>query len=307
MDDEYIQYKSIDVLSRVLPRPLAYWVGIRVSDRFFYNDNRGRHAVMSNLRKIIECRGISPSRRRLRLMARRTFQNFGKYVVDFFRYGKFTREKVDRLVSIEHGERLDEALEPGNGVLAVTAHYGSWEIGGAVLAALGYPVSAIVLPENNKRTDRLFQRRREVRGIKPIPLGKAARGAMKALQRGEFVAILADRDYTKNNKQFKFFGVPAYLPTGPAALCMRTGASLLPAFLVRQKDDNYLLRFSEPLIPAENETVESIQEAICGILEKEISKDPTQWYMFREFWNYSGDGAASSRCQAGLNNKRFAK
>ncbi len=290
MYDEYVQYKSIDMLSRALPRPLAYWFAVRIADRVFYNDKRGRQAVISNLRTVLEYNGLRPSRRRLNLMARRTFQNFSKYVIDFFRYGKFTRQKVERLVSIEHPEAIDQAMDHGRGVLAVSAHYGSWEIGAAVLAGMGYPFNAVVLQEKCKKTNRLFEDRRSRRGIKPIALGRAARGVIKALRKKEFVAILADRDYSRNQYQMPFFGVPSSLPRGPATICVKTGAAMLPAFLVRQEDDNYLLRFMKPIAPNSESTVESIQLSICRILEKEISRDPTQWYMFREFWDYSGNG-----------------
>lgn len=290
MDSEYIKYKSADIVSRCLPRPLAYWIGLRIADRFFYADCNGRKAVMGNLSKVMEFKGIRSSRSQLRFMARRTFQNFGKYMVDFFRYGQFTREKVERMVSLEHPERIEQAVNFGNGVIVITAHYGSWEIAGAVLSALGYPVNVIVLPESNKRTDRLFKLRREGRGVKSIPIGYAATGALKALRRRELVGILADRNYGRNQNQFKFFGVPTFLPAGPATLSLRTNAPIAPVFLVRQSNDSYMFRFREPVIPEKGDTLESIQYKICRILEDEISKDPMQWYMFRAFWNYSGKG-----------------
>ncbi len=290
MDGGYIHYRSIDLLSKALPRPLAYWFAVRIADRIFYNDRKGREAVTNNLRKVLEYNGLRPSRRRLNVMARQTFQNFSKYVIDFFRYGKFNSQKVDRLVSIEHPEAIEQSLDYGRGVIVVSAHYGSWEIGAGVLAGMGYPLNAVVLREKNQKTNRLFESRRGRRGIQSIGLGSAAMGVIRALRKKQFVAILADRDYSRNNRQTPFFGVPASLPAGPAIICMKTGAPLLPAFLVRQEDDNYLLRFKKPVTLDSNPTVDSIQSSICRILEEEISKNPTQWYMFREFWNYSGNG-----------------
>jgi KDO2-lipid IV(A) lauroyltransferase len=160
---------------------------------------------------------------------------------------------------------------------------------------MGYPTNAVVLPENNKKTNRLFSARRERRGIKPIMLGNAARGVVSALRRNEFVAILADRDYTSHERQVDFFGTPAYLPLGPATLCIKAGAPILPAFLVRREDDSYLMRFAEPIFAGPRDTLDSIQASVCRTLEAEILKDPTQWYMFHEFWDYTGEGKQPAR------------
>ena len=123
-----------------------------------------------------------------------------------------------------------------------------------------------------------------MRGLKVIPLGSAAIGTLKALKKGEFVALLADRDYSQHRDHFKFFGKQARFPRGPAMLCVRTGAVILPGFLLRLPDDTYLLRMYKP-IRAVTDSTSDIQGQLCRILEKEIGANPTQWYMFDEFWD----------------------
>jgi len=286
MNTEYIQYRAADFLSHVVPRRFAYWVGLRVADRFFRRDGRGRSAVISNLRHILEFKGLRPSSETLERLARGTFQYFGKYLVDFFRFTRMSESVVDRIVSIEHLERLNQAVAHGKGVLLLSAHFGSWEIGAAVVSALGHPISAVVVPQKNKKTNMLFQSRREKRGIKVLPLGEAARRTLRALRKGELVAMLADRDYTQHNDLTRFFGAPARLPHGPATLCVKAGATILPVFLLRENHDTFLLRFHPPIVPGRNSSVSEIQAQICLILEQEIGERPCQWYMFDEFWKH---------------------
>ena len=275
---------AADFLSKVLPRSLAYWFGLRLADIYYYHDDRGRRAVMSNLRNILEFRGFHPSSETLECLARQTFRNFGKYVVDFFRFTRMTIAQVDRIVSIEHPEYIQQAAVIGRGVLTVTAHFGSWEMGGIVLSALGYPLNVVALQQRDRRINELFQSQREKRGLNVIPLGSAAIGTIKALKKGEFVALLADRDYSGHRDFASFFGKPARFPRGPAMLCVKADAVILPGFLLRLPDDTFLLRMHEP-IPAGKSSIAEVQAKLCGILEKEIGACPTQWYMFDEFWN----------------------
>lgn len=285
MNHQYLQYRAADVLSKALPRPFAYWIGLRVADALYRRDERGRKAVMANLDHILKFKGVRASEETLERMARQTFRHFGKYVVDFFRFTHLTKGQVDRMISIQHPEHIDEAVAAGKGVLAVTAHFGSWEMAGLVMSALGHPVNVVVLEHTDQRINRLFQSRRERRGFKVIPLGKAARGTVRALRNKEIIAMLADRDYSGKARAAMFFGAPARFPRGPAELCVRMGASVMPAFLIRQPDDSFLFRVHEPIVPGDGVTDAEIQGRICAVLQEEISGNPTQWYMFEEFWN----------------------
>jgi KDO2-lipid IV(A) lauroyltransferase len=273
------------MLAHVLPRRFAYWVGLRVADEFYARDVRGREAVKSNLRHILQYKGLKASDETLERLTRKVFQHFGKYLVDFFGARRISRRSVARLVSVEHGERLAEARASGQGTIVVTAHLGNWEIGAAVVATLGCHLNAVILPESDRRIRALFRSRRESRGTTILPLGGAVRGLIRALGRGEFVALLADRDYSDRCDFVPFFGAPARLPRGPALLSVKTGCAILPTFLLRHENDTFLLRFHAPLRPQEFGGIGPLQRRIAEILEAEISERPEQWFMFRDFWD----------------------
>lgn len=290
---QYTQYKIADFLCGITPRRFAYWVGLRTADLFYSRDTAGRNAVKVNLRHVLEYRGAHVTEDRLDRLARKTFQYFGKYLVDFLRTARLTRRQLDRQVSIEHMEYLEEAEAANRGVLLVTGHIGSWEMGAAVLTALGRKMNAVVLPQPDQQTRALFRDHREGRGIRVIPLGSAARGTLKALARKEAVAVLADRDYSDRNDLVTFCGTPARFPKGPAVLSIRTGAPLLPAFLLRQVDDDFVLRFHPPIFPS-GHSEKDLQEKMCRILEWEILRNPCQWFMFQKFWGQEGGGVPGS-------------
>jgi lauroyl/myristoyl acyltransferase len=288
--NEYRSYQIAAFLSRALPEKLAYWFGLRIADGFYRRNEKGRKAVASNIRQIYAARGIIPAEETCDGLARKTFQYFGKYLIDFFRYARLTPEEVRRRISIQNMENLEACRKLNKGVLFVTAHFGNWELGGAVMAALGMPLNALVLPARLEKLNRMFQALREKRGIRPIPVGRSVTSIVRCLRNDEFVAVLGDRDFTNKDDRVPFFGKPARIPRGPAWLSLKTGAPILPAFLLRQVDDTFLLRFHEPIFPEQESSIETVRRKVCAVLEKEIGENPFQWFIFDDFWA-NGDTA----------------
>ncbi len=281
----YISYRLAQIISQGLPRRFAYWVGLRIADRFYARDHQGRRAVMSNLSHILESQGTHASEESLQQLARKNFQYFGKYLVDFFKFSRFAIKDVHRLVSLEHLEHLEQAERLGRGVVLITAHLGNWELASAVFTALGRRVSAVFFPQRVGKINELFQKHRTRRGLHLIPFGHAARGVLEALKNKEHVAMLADRDYsTRHEEPILFFDRPARLPSGPARIAVKTGAPVVPLFMVRQEDDTFRLRFHPPIIPTPEITVDDMRHRIRDAIESEISRQPLQWFMFNDFW-----------------------
>lgn len=285
MESSYLSYRLAQIFSRWSPRKFSYWIALRLADRFFAKDEKGRRAVMANLAQILQAQNVSASEQTLKRMARQTFHLFGKYLVDFFKFSSMTKPEVRRLVGIEHLDYLKQALRMDKGVILTTAHLGNWELGGAVLTSLGRRVSAVFYPQRFSKINDLFQKHRSRRGILLIPFGHAARGVLQALKNKEHVAMLADRDYTiHHDNPILFFGRPARLPSGPARIAVKTGSPVVPTFLVRQEDDTFRLRFHAPIIPTPELSVELMRLRIRDALESEISRNPLQWFVFDDFW-----------------------
>ncbi len=281
---EYFVYRCAFFFSRILPLKFAYWVGLRIADVYYLFDRAGRSGVRSNLRRIHAWRGIRPSEKTLTGMTRKTYQYFGKYLVDFFRFGLRDAHELKRVVSIQHMENLERARARGCGVILATAHFGNWELGAAVMGAMDYQIHAVVRPTRRGRLNQLFRKQRERRGIHVIPIGRAVREVIKQLERGELVALLADRDFTSGHHPRPFFGAPAPMPAGPARIAMKTGAAVVPAFLTRRIDDTYLLRFDRPIYPDEAGSAAEIQRRLVSVLEEEIAQQPYQWFIFHDYW-----------------------
>jgi KDO2-lipid IV(A) lauroyltransferase len=282
--NQYVQYRIMAALARTFPLKFGYWFGMRVADLFWRRNTAGRQAVVSNLRQICLAGGITTSDEVLNSLARKTFQYFGKYLADFFRYTRLSEADMRRLISFQNRPHMDEAARAGRGVILVTAHYGNWELGGSGLSALGYPINAVALSQEMEKLDQLFNAQRARRGIRVLPLGSSAMALVHCLKRGEMVALLADRDFTPRGVEVDFFGRRTCLPRGPAWLSLKTRAPIVPSFLFRLPDDSFLHRFYPPMWPQDYEDVAALQQHVAQVLEAEISQNPTQWFIFDDFW-----------------------
>lgn len=281
---KFMLYRLGQFIALRLPRKTAYKLAIFFSDLHYIFAFRDRLAVRANLEAIFP----DKSDRQRRLIQRNMHRNFAKYLVDFFCFERIDAGYIKKNIRLENMRYFEQALSKGRGVIVLTAHLGNWELGGAVIAQAGYPFSVVALPHKNKKVDDFFNFQRESKGIKVIPLGKAVRSCLNLLNANKMIALVGDRDFTQKGAVVEFFGKPALFPEGPAALALKTGACIVPGFMVRESDDSFTLRIAKPIevTPAagkDRDTV-SIINRYKAIIEDYIRNYPDQWYMFRQFW-----------------------
>jgi KDO2-lipid IV(A) lauroyltransferase len=145
----------------------------------------------------------------------------------------------------------------------------------------------VVLPHKDKAVDEFFNRQRESKGVKVIPLGKAARQCFRVLKNNELLGLVGDRDFSDKGVAINFFGRPALFPQGPAELSLKTGAVIVPGFMIRNGDDSCTLKIEKPIefTPAGSaDDLPNLMRCYIMIFEEAIKKYPEQWYMFRRFW-----------------------
>ncbi|MCX7885780.1 MAG: lysophospholipid acyltransferase family protein [Verrucomicrobiae bacterium] len=300
---KYLQLKLAEFLAHLLPRGPAYAVAQLIAELYVVLDRRGREAVISNLRRIHRYNGIELSEQALRARARRTFLNFAKYLVDFFKFLRPSPEALDRILPAAPLTRaLDELLAHGRGVVVVTAHLGNWELGASAVAARGYKLNVVTLQVSDPKLNALYQQQRKARQLRPIPMGRAGRECVAALRRNELVGLVADRDFTAARDTIEFFGQPARLPRGPAKLALATGAPLLPVFAIRQPDDTFVYLLDEAIWPdKQRDSVETVTRRVASALERAIGRHSEQWYVFHDLWDVEQDLALAARMAFGGN------
>ena len=280
----FFLYRFGQFIAVNLPLKFVYGIGEFLAYLHYVFAFRDRRYVRNNLKVIFP----RESSRFINRTSRKVFQNFAKYLVDFFRFEKLDRSFINKKVKLENLENFDQALKQGKGVIVLTAHLGNWELGGVVIAQLGYPFWAVALPHKSKKVNDFFDRQRNRKGVKVIAMGKAVRSCISEIRKNHMVALVGDRDFTEKGVIVDFFNKPTHFPEGPAALSLMTGAPIVPGFMLRNPDDSFTLRIEKPINfqPSQDKKRDLIELVAMynKIFEDYILKYPDQWYVFRNFW-----------------------
>src|ERR1041384_3574609 len=215
-------------------------------------------------------------------LARGGQDNFARAVIDCF-LQLADPQRARRKIAIEGIEHLEAALAKGNGVIALGAHIGNFVLVGTRLGSDGYRVSTLFRMPEDERLRALIERHlpsfyQQV--IPSRPRRAAIRTIGERLKRNEIVFILGD-NLKQGKVESSLFGRRVYTPRGPVSLALRTGAALLPMYLVRSYDGKLRLVIDPELLLIRSgsvyEDVSGNTRRIVGYLEGLIGRYPDQW------------------------------
>ena len=292
----YWLFRLAILLTRPLPLRTGYWFAERVAlICYWVIFPRHRKALNANLAHVLQ----SDDARFVDSVARRSFRNFGKYVIDFVHFPAITREEVKRRLQFEQWDELNAAVNSGRGIIIATIHFGNWDLGAAALAAYGYPVNAIAETFPYGPMNDLVQGSRSKLGMKVIGHDRLGPTVFKALRRGEMLAMLVDVASDEVGIRVDFFGAPALVSSAAARIALRTNAWVVPAVVLRGPEDDTVirpiidisLRDYTPTGEVTHDTHE-LTRLIMASMERTISRHPDQWFIFRRMWNRAAEASA---------------
>jgi KDO2-lipid IV(A) lauroyltransferase len=224
----------------------------------------------------------------IRDIARRSFANFGKAMIDFGRLPRLSSRTVDRYHTVVNAKCFDDALARGKGAVLFTGHFGSWEQTGAAIRIRGYPINFLVGEQHNKRVDKLINKIRAGAGIGIIRVGAATKSVFRILRANGMVALLSDQDAGPEGVTVNFFGRPASTPKGPAAFVAKTQAAICAGFTIRDSNGHntlYMEDVIEPELTGDLQAdIRNVTQLYTNLLERYCRRYPDHYYwMHRRF------------------------
>lgn len=285
----YWLFRLSILLTRPLPLRVGYWFAERVAlICYWIIFPRHRKALNANLAHVLR----SDDARYVDSVARRSFRNFGKYVIDFIHYPLVTREEIRRRLVFDQWEDLNEATNSGRGIIIATIHFGNWDLGAAALACSGYEIHAIADTFAYEPMNRLVQGSRTKLGMNVIGHDRIGPAVFRALRRGKMLAMLVDVTPHDAGIRVDFFGAPALVSPAAARIALRTNAWVVPAVVLRGPKDDLHIR---PVIDTslrdftasgdEPRDVAELTRLVLASLERTIRDHPAQWFIFRRMWD----------------------
>jgi phosphatidylinositol dimannoside acyltransferase len=289
----YFLARSGNSLARWTPQSARHALGVSIGAASYLGWSSKRFVTRLNIAQITGRPVHDPY---VKHLAFASWRNYGRYASDFISFPHLNVDNIVRnLRDLSESEggwhgHVRTALQAGKGAILASAHFGNLDMAGAILAHY-HPVSAVAETFSDEQLNQLLQNQRREKGVGIIPMEGSARRLLRILQQNELTAIIVDRPVTQDQGiEVTFFGRKTYVPSGPAALALKSGAAIVPGFVWYGHRNEFYARMFPPIFPQQGKGVERVKEIsrltqrIYDVLEVMIREWPTQWYMFRQFW-----------------------
>jgi KDO2-lipid IV(A) lauroyltransferase len=283
----YWVWRLTAALAQRLPPAVVYSVAGTLGEAAYLAWGAKRRIAKENFSRVL---ARPPGDREVATVARRSFRNFAKYVVEIMRFPRLHPGDIERLVTIDGWENLRAAIANGRGLIFATIHFGNFEMGGARIAD-EIPLNVIADDLANQRLMDLLVGNRAHKNINIHSSTGAARKVLQALRRNEMVGLMMDlgpRALAFDTVRARFFGEDASFPAVAANLARVSGAPIVVAAVVRERDNTFRGVTLPPIFVDRalrpSDEIARVTQAIARELEDLIRRSPDQWYIFRPMW-----------------------
>ena len=241
---------------------------------------RRRHIAEVNIRLCFP--DLSDTQRHA--LVREHFNSLGKGIVETALCWWGREAQLRSKYTLTGNTHLQEALARGKGVILLSAHFTTLELGGRLLA-LDTPFHVLYRQHKNPLFEHVMQRARQRRFEKAIPRDNT-RALLASLRNGMPVWYAPDQNHGGPQSVFvPFFGIQASTITATARLARASGAAVVPFFQTRLPNNaGYLLTLCPALDNFPGDDPQADSARINALLEDVIREMPEQYlWVHRRF------------------------
>ena len=247
-----------------------------------------RRVGMRNLALAFPERSVTERRRILRA----SFLNHGRMAAELAHVARLDPEAIREMVRFEDEAwwRDHVVLPRETGVLILSGHFGNWELLVYAHGLRGFPVSMVHRTIANPFVDRWLNALRARAGTRLVRKSGAAGGVLRALHERQLLVLPFDQNSTRGLGVFvDFFGIPASTNSGIARLALRTGAPVVPAFIVREGRRARHTVHVLPIMYLERSgdfdtDVQHATQRCSEVFESMVRRHPEQWLWVHKRW-----------------------
>ena len=280
----YLLYLFAWKVIGILPEKTAYQLANFVSDQILRKNGKGIQRLRSNYKRVVP----SISNSALEALTKEGMRSYLRYWFDTFRLNKWSKSRIIETTFVVRENLLRDPIETKKGCIIALPHAGNWDHAAAYFCSTGIPITAVVERLKPEAIFKKFLAYRQSIGIEAIShREKTIPILMERLNQGKLVALVADRDMSRNGIEVNFLGGIAKMPAGPAILAIKSGSPLVTAY-IRYLDEGIEITFDEtiklPISGSEDEQVRIVTQSMADNFAKRIQDSPIDWHMLQRIW-----------------------
>ena len=213
------------------------------------------------------------------------WKSYGKILAEYAFMKYFRKNKSEKFLEIKGEEILEEIKLTKDPVIFVSGHFDNFELMAMHIEKSGIDLAAIYRPLNNKFLNPVMENIRK-KYICREQIKKGISGTkeiLKYFKSGTSIALMIDQRVSQGIKSLLFKNV-ALTTTIPAQFVKKFNCKVVPIYIERKNDENFILEVMQPINFDSGETVENITLKLNQLLEKMIMRNPYQWIWSHNRW-----------------------
>ena len=280
----YLLYLSTWKIIGFIPEKLAYKIANLVSDFTYLRNGRKVQRLRGNYKRVLP----DLSKSELSKLTKAGMRSYLRYWFDTFRLNKWSKERIISTTEVIRENLLRDPISTKQGCIIALPHAGNWDHAAAYFCSTGINLTAVVEKLKPEAIFKKFLDYRQSIGIEPIShKEKTIPLLTQRLNEGKLIALVADRDMSRNGIEVDFLGAVAKMPAGPAILAITTGAPLITAY-IRYTDKGIKVIFDKTVVVpdsgSEDEKVRVVTQSMADNFAKHIKESPVDWHMLQRIW-----------------------
>ena len=214
---------------------------------------------------------------------KKMWENYGKTFIEYMFLKKLRENKSNIIIKGE--KNLLYIKKNKKPIIFVSGHFANFEMMSMEITKKNIKLATIYRPLNNIFLNPLMEFLRK-KYICNNQIKKGINGVRKAieyLKKDYSVALMIDQRVSEG-EMINFFNKSALTTTLPAQLSIKFDLEIVPVFVERTKDDNFIIEFFEPINNKKYKDKISLTEELNAQLEKMIIRNPYQWIWTHNRW-----------------------
>jgi KDO2-lipid IV(A) lauroyltransferase len=213
------------------------------------------------------------------------WKSYGKILAEYVFMKYFRKIEPEKFLKIKGQEILEEIKLTKDPVIFVSGHFDNFELMAMHIEKSGVDLAAIYRPLNNNYLNPVMEYiRKKYICRKQIKKGiSGTKEILKYFKSVTSIALMIDQRVSEGIKSLLFRNA-ASTTTIPAQFVKKFNCKVVPIYIERNSNENFMLEIMQPINFNNSETIENITLKLNQLLEKMIIRNPHQWIWSHNRW-----------------------